>query len=82
MDRDRDWDCCDGGSDREGLAVTAPIRKVIASHPATRIEDGVAAKHRPWLRDKTPQQNGDEPDATEDPSDFCDFGFDVVRNAD
>ena len=62
--------------------MTAPIRKVIARHPATRVEDGVAAKRRPWLQEKTPQQNGDESDATEDPSDFCDFGFDVVRNAD
>jgi len=81
MDRDRDWNYCDGGGDCEGLAVTAAIGKVIARLPATRPEDSGPAKLRPGLQEKSPQQNGDETDATDDPSDFCDFGFNVVRNA-
>ena len=62
--------------------MTAPIRKVIARLSAIGLKDSGTAKHRPWLQEKTAQQNGDECDATEDPSDFCDFGYDVINNVD
>jgi len=62
--------------------VTAAIGKVVGSAVATRLEDNGTAKHRAWLREKTQQQSCEESEATEDPSDFCDFGFDVVPNTD
>jgi hypothetical protein len=42
---------------------------------------GMTRRQR-MLGEDIQQQSGDEPDETEDPSDFCDFGYDVVSNTD
>jgi hypothetical protein len=85
MDRDCDWDSRDGGRGCEGLAVTSPIdlaRKEIGRLTVIRLADSGTTKHHACLREDIQRQSGDEPDETEDPSDFCDFGYDVVSNPD
>jgi hypothetical protein len=85
MDRDWDWDSLDSGRGCEGLAVIALIDlagKVMGRLTVIRLAHSGTTKHRAWFREDIQQQSGDESDDTEDPSDFCDFGYDVVSNGD